>query len=248
MSEDFKPVSVKPIDQAPLRFRLRCLLDLQLLTIHRFLRPRLARWHGHALDVGAGEAPWRTLMGKGASYQGVDTQSAAEFGMAGNADIVYYTGDTLPFESTKFDHVLCTEVLEHVPDPGMLLGEISRVLKPGGDLVMTVPWSARLHHVPHDYARYSRHGLERLLSIAGFEIVAVEPRGNDYSAIANKLLIALLRLLRPGNRLALLLTLPCALVLAPVTAAALLVAHLSMSLGLGSGDDPLGYGVEAFKR
>ncbi len=248
MSEDFKPISVKPIDQAPLRFRLRCLGDLQLLTIHRFLRPRLARWHGHALDVGAGEAPWRTLMGNGTTYQGVDTQSAAEFGMTGNADIVYYAGDSLPFESARFDHVLCTEVLEHVPDPGMLLGEISRVLKPGGGLVITVPWSARLHHIPHDYARYSHHGLEHLLSTSGFEIVAIEPRGNDYSAIANKLLIALLRLLRLDNNLALLLTLPCALLLAPLVAAALLVAHLSMSLGLGSGDDPLGYGVEARRR
>ena len=248
MKEDFKPISVKPPNENPAMFRLRCVLDLQLLTIYRFLRPRLGSWNGRALDVGAGEAPWRYLMGPRVAYQGVDTQSADQFGMGRHTDIVYYNGGRLPFDDCTFDHVLCTEVLEHVPDPTAFMAEIARVLCPGGSLVMTVPWSARLHHVPHDYARYSRFGLANLLAATGFEAGNIDPRGNDFAAIANKLLVALLRLLRPRHKPALLLTLPCSLVLGPITGVFMLVAHVSMAMGLGSADDPLGYGLEAVRR
>jgi SAM-dependent methyltransferase len=248
MREDFQPISVKPPNENMALFRLRCLLDLQLLTIHRFIQHRLCHWHGRALDVGAGESPWRYLMGDGVCYQGVDAVTAGEFGMTRHPDIVYYAGERLPFEDAAFDHVLCTEVLEHVPDPETLLREIARVLRPGGSLVLTVPWSARLHHIPHDYARYSRFGLARLLSNTGFCNVVIEPRGNDFAAMANKLLVVFARLVRPRRKVAIMLSLPCAIVLAPVVVCFLMLAHASMWLHFGSPEDPLGYGVDATRQ
>ena len=47
--------------------------------------------------------------------------------------------EALPFEANAFGTVLCTEVIEHIPDPSAALSEFRRVLKPGGVLVGSVP-------------------------------------------------------------------------------------------------------------
>src|SRR3546814_15029687 len=46
-------------------------------------------------------------------------------------------GALLPFPDQSFEAVICSEVLEHVPDPRLVLDEIARVLKPGGCLLLT---------------------------------------------------------------------------------------------------------------
>jgi SAM-dependent methyltransferase len=143
--------------------------------------------------------------------------------------------------------VLCVEVLEHVPNPSALLSEIARVLRKDGSLVMTVPWSARLHHVPHDYRRYTRYGLCALLEASGFVRTRVEERGNDIAVMANKLLVVNIRLLRPKRWWEVVWSWPLAAIVAPVTAGFLVAAHLAIRFHLGSGEDPLGYGVVAVK-
>ncbi len=46
---------------------------------------------------------------------------------------------TLPFKDHSFDHIICSEVLEHLPDYQSVLEEIHRLLKPGGQLCVSVP-------------------------------------------------------------------------------------------------------------
>lgn len=227
-------------------FVLRCLVDLQLLTIFQFLRPKLRSWQGRVLDVGAGEAPWRDLM-PSAEYVGVDVDSAGDFGMSQHSYVTYYDGRALPFADGNFDHVLCVEVLEHVPDPVSFLLDLKRVLRSGGSLVLTVPWSARLHHLPHDYTRFTRYWLSDMLRSIGFTNVTIEERGNDIAAIANKLLVLNIRLLRPVQGRDLLWSWVPAALIAPVTLTFLFSAHVALLLGAGSKDDPLGYGVVAVK-
>ena len=246
MAEVFRPIAVRPPQESRTLFLCRCFVDLQLLTIYRFLRGHLTTCKGRVLDVGAGEAPWRELLSE-AEYVGVDVEVAGEFGMRHKADITYYDGNTLPFADASFDHVLCTEVLEHVPEPRRFLVELHRVLRRGGSLVLTVPWSARLHHVPHDYTRFTRFGLNLVLESAGFSGVAIEERGNDVAVIANKLIVVTFRLLLPRVWYYALWTWPLALALAPLTLAALVAAHAAMLLGWGAKEDPLGYGAVAVK-
>ena len=246
MAEVFRPIAVRPPQESRTLFLCRCFVDLQLLTIYRFLRGHLPTCKGRVLDVGAGEAPWRELLSE-AEYVGVDVEVAGEFGMRHKADITYYDGNTLPFADASFDHVLCTEVLEHVPEPRRFLVELHRVLRRGGSLVLTVPWSARLHHVPHDYTRFTRFGLNLVLESAGFSGVAIEERGNDVAVIANKLIVVTFRLLLPRVWYYALWTWPLALALAPLTLAALVAAHAAMLLGWGAKEDPLGYGAVAVK-
>lgn len=247
MSEAFQPISVKPAGDNRLLFALRCAFDLQLLTIHQFLRQELASCQGRVLDVGAGQAPWRELLDH-AEYTGLDVESAQDFGMRRTPGIVYYDGSRMPFADASFDHLLCAEVLEHVPDAEAFASELARVLRPGGSLVLTLPWSARLHHLPHDYRRLTRYGLQALLGRAGFSTVRIEERGNDVAAVANKLIVMAIRLLRPAKPLQAIWTWPLCVLLAPLALVFVMAAHLSMQLGLGSREDPLGYGLVAIRR
>jgi demethylmenaquinone methyltransferase/2-methoxy-6-polyprenyl-1,4-benzoquinol methylase len=77
--------------------------------------------------------PFRALLGSGAHYTGIDVSRAEAFGMRQNPDIVAFDGRAIPFPDAFFDHVLCTEVLEHAEDPSALVAEMLRVLRPGGE-------------------------------------------------------------------------------------------------------------------
>jgi len=247
MSEAFQPISVKPARDNRFLFAVRCVFDLQLLTIHRFLRRELAACQGLVLDVGAGQAPWRELLDH-AQYTGLDIESSQTFGMQRTPGIVYYDGGRMPFADGSFDHLLCAEVLEHVPDAETFANELARVLRSGGSLVLTLPWSARLHHLPHDYRRLTRYGLQLLFERAGFLALRIEERGNDVAAVANKMIVMAIRLLRPARPINGIWTWPLCLLLAPLACAFVIAAHLSMQLGLGSREDPLGYGLVAIRR
>ena len=246
LREPFQPIAVHaPRDSWPL-FIARCFADLQLLTIYLFLRGPLKSWTGRVLDVGAGESPWRDLMPR-ATYVGLDTSRSDAFGMRRRPDLVYYDGGRLPFDDDEFDHLLCVEVLEHIAEPLAFLVDLERVLRPGGTLLLTVPWSARAHHIPNDYYRFTRHALERLLTSAGFGHVSIEERGNDFAAIANKIVVRWVSWIRPRRRATAIVAWTAAIVLAPLVVGSLVVAHVALLLRVGTNNDPLGFGVVATK-
>jgi SAM-dependent methyltransferase len=248
LPETFKPIPVRsPVDSKYLFFG-RCLVDLQLLTIFRFLRSHLPGCKGRLLDVGAGEAPWRYMLSPDAVHVGADVELADDFGMKRSPGIVYYDGIRMPFDDSSFHHVLCTEVLEHAPNSMALLKDMHRVLVAEGQLILTVPWSARVHHIPHDYVRFTSFGLVNLLREAGFSVEILEERGNDVAVIANKIIVLLARMLKPGNPLMVIWTWPLAVFVGIVAAFFLLGAHISLFFGIGSRLDPLGYAVIARKR
>jgi SAM-dependent methyltransferase len=250
--EGFQPIAVTSPASHPLLFRLRCLVDLQLGTIVKRLRPALAQVTGRVLDVGAGQSPWRAWLPATTSYQGIDVGYANEFGMDSNrTDIVYYDGRGMPFGDATFDCVLCIEVLEHSEDPQLLISEIARVIKPAGTVLLTVPWSARLHHLPHDYHRFTRVRLQDLFTQNGFGGIEIHERGNDIGAIANKLTVLTIRLLRPPSSLRravhILWRYPFGLLSGGLAVCFIVAAHVSFALGMGSYQDPLGYFVRARK-
>jgi 2-polyprenyl-3-methyl-5-hydroxy-6-metoxy-1,4-benzoquinol methylase len=248
--ENFKPISVKAPSSNKTLFRLRCLVDLQLSTIVRYLQPAMAALDGKVLDVGAGESPWREWLPPSAVYYGIDIGNAEEFGMQpAREGVTYYDGRSIPFPDGTFDGAICIEVLEHVEDPDSLVAEIARCLRSDAALLLTVPWSARRHHVPHDYHRFTRERLLRLLEANSFTKIEIVERGSDISAIASKLVVLSLRLTpRRNHLLQQLWMLPLFLLLIPVTAAFLVSAHLAELLGTGAKEDPLGYFVRAVRR
>ena len=243
--EDFRPIVIRNRSGGlgRLLFVARMAGDLQMLTCVRFLRPHLAAMTGSVLDVGCGEMPFRALINPQARYTGLDVPQASDFGMRGDGEIFSFDGRSIPFPDASFDNVICTEVLEHADDPVMLTAEILRVLKPGGTLVATVPFSARVHYAPHDYHRFTRFRLAQMFS--RFKDVEIAERGDDLAVIANKLIVVCFRLAKPS--LALLWRVPLLILLLPVMLAALGIAHLSLLAGWGSPADPLGYAIHARK-
>ncbi|MCG2593050.1 class I SAM-dependent methyltransferase [Ramlibacter sp. XY19] len=240
--EGFKPVPVVIPGAAPWKFALRCVVDLQLATIVRALRPALAQLPpGVVLDVGAGQSPWRGWLPAHCRYMGLDVANAGDFGMAHGDDITYYDGKHIPFADQSFDAALCIEVLEHAEDPEGLLAEIARVLKPGATLLMTVPWSARRHHIPHDFHRFTSERLQSMLAAQGFGDVEVQERGDDVGVIANKLLVLAIRLLKSVSPKNFLLKLPFGFLFGALAACMVALAHVSGALKLGGREDPLGY-------
>jgi SAM-dependent methyltransferase len=123
---------------------------------------------GDVLDVGCGRKPYRDLV-PAARYVGLDVDAPGTRAL-GAADI-FYDGEKFPLADAAFDGVLCSQVFEHVFAPEAFLGEIHRVLRPGGHLLLTVPFAWDEHEQPRDFARYSSFGLRALLERAGFEVV-----------------------------------------------------------------------------
>lgn len=91
----------------------------------------------------------------------------------------------LPLADGCFDAVVCSEVLEHLPHPTAALAEARRVLKPGGKLLLCVPFLFRIHGDPVDFGRYTDHFWRVKLAEAGFDAVEVERQGLFWSVMAD---------------------------------------------------------------
>ncbi len=136
------------------------------------------------LDVGAGDAPYRELFDH-CEYITTDREASVHEG-AREVDLVA-SGDALPLEDASVDAVLLTQVLEHVPDPGAVLGDAARVLRPAGEVFLTVPFVWELHELPFDFWRFTPASLERLLAGAGFAEITVEARNDCFTTVAQLL-------------------------------------------------------------
>ncbi len=138
-------------------------------------------------DVGAGKAPYRELFTH-TEYVTIDWDNSPH-GEGATFDVVAMAHE-IPEPDGAFDVVLLTQVLEHTPNPGEVLAELQRILKPGGVLYMSVPFAWEMHELPYDYFRYTQPVLERLLGEAGFVEAEVAPRSDTFSTLAQLLLNA----------------------------------------------------------
>lgn len=139
------------------------------------------------LDVGAGECPYRRLFAHCdykthdfAGYEGTATGVLQQDWQYGRLDYVSSI-TAIPVPDESFDVLLCTEVLEHVPEPVAALREIGRVLKPSGLLLLSAPLGSGLHQQPHHYySGYTPHFYRRFLPTCGLTITKIEPNGGFY--------------------------------------------------------------------
>lgn len=148
------------------------------------------------LDVGAGRAPYRSLFAH-CDYRTQDFgQEPSTLGSYAPLD---YVSDitSIPVPDASFDVILCTEVLEHVPDPVAAIHEFARIVKPGGRVALTAPLGSFLHQEPyHYYGGYTPHWYRRVLGQAGFQIDSLEPNGGFFSWFGQEAL-RVAALLRP---------------------------------------------------
>jgi len=148
---------------------------------------------GALLDVGCGEKPYESIFAPhvtsyvGIEHEGTFAETNASAATRSQKPDLYYDGAELPFAAASFDTVLNVQVLEHTPEPQRLLNEMARVLRPGGTLILCAPFSFRLHEEPHDYFRYTPHGLRAMCAEAGLRVDEVKSQGSLWSVLGHKL-------------------------------------------------------------
>ncbi|HKO04886.1 MAG TPA: class I SAM-dependent methyltransferase [Candidatus Acidoferrales bacterium] len=134
-------------------------------------------------DIGCGAKPYQRYFPDAAAYVGVDLPAGRSANKLEKRADVYADLQRLPIADESFDVVLCTQVLEHVPEPERVLSEAHRILRAGGMAVLSVPFMAAEHEEPHDYLRFTSYGITDLLQRAGFEAVSVKKQFGFWSAV-----------------------------------------------------------------
>ena len=155
---------------------------LILERFQSFLEERWGQTAGdHILDLGAGLVPYAAVY---RPYFARATTVDVPYSLHDQRKIdILASADDLPFADATFDCILCTEVLEHCADPLASLREMHRVLRPGGAVFLTTPFSVGIHEAPYDFYRYTPFALRHLAEGSGFTVASIEPRG-DYGAVA----------------------------------------------------------------
>lgn len=142
------------------------------------------------LDIGAGSAPYRDLFGH-CEYRTTDfAQLLPEQLRDGGYTAVDYVCDAteIPVATGSFDVAVCTEVLEHVPEPIKVVHEIGRILRPGGILLLSAPLGSGIHQAPfHFYGGYTPYWYKRFLPEAGFESIDITPNGTFFALHAQEM-------------------------------------------------------------
>ncbi|MEO5646617.1 MAG: class I SAM-dependent methyltransferase [Candidatus Paceibacterota bacterium] len=148
------------------------------------------------LDAGAGELQYKKfcehLDYTSQDFGGYDGQGNAEGFQTKTwdntkLDIVSDIID-IPVENASFDSILCVEVFEHIPQPALAVKEFSRILKPGGALIVTAPFCSLTHFAPFYFANgYSKYWYEKVLTENGFEIEEMDFNGNYFTYMAQEL-------------------------------------------------------------
>jgi SAM-dependent methyltransferase len=166
-------------------------IDLQWSLLFRALTVVAPRTRGRLLDVGCGDKQFERIFRPHVDeYLGIEHEAtflATAANLAHSRPDYVYDGERIPFEDGSFDTVISIQVLEHTPSPRRLVAEMARVLKQNGVLILAAPFSFRLHEEPHDYFRYSPHGLRELCREAGLVIEHVEQVGSLWSLVGHKL-------------------------------------------------------------
>lgn len=146
------------------------------------------------LDAGAGECQYKQHCGHldyvaqdAAIYDGTDDVGLQNPGWDFSRIDIVSDICAIPEPDASFDAVLCTEVLEHLPDPVRALDELARLLRPEGMLIITAPFWSLTHQAPFHFATgFSRFFYEHHFERLGFDAVELTPNGNFFECVGQE--------------------------------------------------------------
>lgn len=148
------------------------------------------------LDVGAGEMKFKKycdhlkyISQDIGEYKGVGDKLGLQTGTWHSTKVDIISDITsIPVKSASFDNALCTAVLEHVPFPDIAVGEISRILKKNGKLILDAPFCSQTHFSPYFFCTgFGKHWYKETLTKHKLKILSSEPYGNYFDYLALEL-------------------------------------------------------------
>ncbi|TAL69082.1 MAG: methyltransferase domain-containing protein [Bacteroidetes bacterium] len=174
--------------------------QLPLDEIHNFNQRDRDRWviekakevpaGASILDIGAGTCPYRANFSHCnykahdfKKYHGVMLGNTTEYGK------IDYESDiaSIPVPGESFDYILCTEVLEHVPEPIKAVEEMTRIIKPGGKIFITAPLGSGLHQLPyHYYGGYTPEWYKLMAERFNLNLIEIVSNGGYFRLLAQE--------------------------------------------------------------
>lgn len=140
---------------------------------------KIGRWianhaQGRTLDVGCANRWIEEWLPIGSEYIGLDSLDTGRNLYKACPDL-FADATKLPILDNCIDTVVILEVVEHLRYPLNAFHEISRVLQPGGRVLLSIPFLYPIHDAPHDFQRLTAHGLERDMQLAGLRVEELKP-------------------------------------------------------------------------
>ncbi|NTV50372.1 MAG: methyltransferase domain-containing protein [Geobacteraceae bacterium] len=148
------------------------------------------------LDAGAGELQYKRFCSHldyvsqdFAQYDGAGDNLGLQMGSWDQSKLDIVCDITaIPEPDASFDAIMCIEVFEHLPNPILVLQEFSRLLRPGGHLILTAPFCSLTHFAPfHFYSGFNRYFYETHLPASGLDIVELRHNGNFIEYVAQEI-------------------------------------------------------------
>nr|WP_129730477.1 class I SAM-dependent methyltransferase [Parabacteroides goldsteinii] len=140
-------------------------------------------------DIGCGNKPFEDYIRKLTNNNSLSSYVGCDVVQSSNnkVDIICEAAD-IPIVSSKYDVVICTQVIEHVFNHSKVFEEAYRILKPGGIFIVSSNFIWEMHEVPYDYFRFTKYGFRSLLVNSGFEIVEERANGGKWAVLGQLLL------------------------------------------------------------
>ncbi|HEX8325550.1 MAG TPA: class I SAM-dependent methyltransferase [Tepidisphaeraceae bacterium] len=164
-------------------------------ALDRYARP--ANGKRRVLDIGCGAQPMRERLEQGGYiYVGVDVVQ----NVIGTVDVIAAIDQSLPSEllaAQPFDLLLCTEVLEHVAHWAVAFENFSRLLAPGGRLIITCPFVWKHHEEPYDFWRPTVHAIQAHADRVGLVVLEKRAEGTIREVLGS--IIAQVQIAHDGN-------------------------------------------------
>lgn len=175
-----------PRNDRRFRERITQFIHIDRFLIRKIIRKRQEQVVGVLLDVGCGKQPYREEFKRINKYIGLDLM---------DADIVHDLSIfPYPVEEASADWILCTQVIDDLPDQDVFAQELHRILAKNGGLILSASFIWELHDLPHDYGRPSPEQLRLLLERNGFVIVEIQSVGNSWITLGQVININLLNI------------------------------------------------------
>ena len=158
-----------------------------------FIRERLEQFRGPYLEVGSKDygttQDLRSLFTAGDEYIGIDMEEGP------GVDIVLdLTADfeqiDKKLDKKRFGTIFCLSVLEHCKDPFKMADNLTSLLKPNGQICLSVPFAWQIHGYPNDYWRFTPEGIRKLFAGIRFDMgksLAATSRQNEFHQLDDDL-------------------------------------------------------------